>query len=178
MKSISKQKKTFTLTALTLILLPGCATYTNFGPTTDSSTKTARLFLMGHKGTPPISAMLKLKSIDSKDAWSGYYTGYDIKPGTYTLHYKLVMVAPGNRALEEIAYFIKHPYKVTAELKEGYAYTTKLRSETRPDNEICLYGEPIGAPGQSVRNLAFLSQKAELVACGSIDTSITYDSIW
>ncbi len=132
---------------------------------------------MGHKGTPPISAMLKLKLIDGKDAWSATTTGYDIKPGKNTLHYKLVYVTPGKNG-SEIANLLVHPYKIEADLQSGFAYNSRLSSETSPGKQICLYGEPLGAPGQRVRDVAFMSPNATLVACGTIDMSITYDSIW
>ena len=166
------------LIALAIILsLSGCASYKQYGPIVGDPTAQARIFLLGHTNRLPITAMLKLQLIDSKEVWDGTIVAYDMQPKTYDLHYRLFLTStcPSGDCTKFGVTRLRHPYKIRAQLKPGYAYIPFLRSETEIDNEICLYGEPIGAQGQRVvTGVLNLSNRAEKIACGSFDTAITY----
>lgn len=159
-----------------LCVLSGCAArYAQYGTPNGNGAPPAQLFLLGHKAEPPIAAMLKLQSIGTDAVWDKFITAYELAPNTYELRYKWAAGA-GNGPIIRIDWGI-HPYKIQAELKSGYVYAPILQFESAPPQEVCLYGEPIGTPGQRMHfTLLFLSKNAQKVACGSIDRSITYTS--
>ncbi len=158
-----------------LFVLSGCATrYERYGPSKDGVAP-AQLYLLGHKAEPPIAAMLKLQSIGTDAVWNGSVTAYELAPDNYDLRYRWASGA-GNAYRFRFGWGV-HPYKIQARLKSGYVYAPVLQDESAPPQEVCLYGEPIGTPGQrTVSTLLFLSKNAERVACGSIDRTITYES--
>jgi hypothetical protein len=171
---------------LLTLFVSGCAGFKTYGTKPEGDEKTAKVFLLGHTNKLPISAMLKLKSIGGDDVWNTSTIAYDLSSGKYDLYYKFVFITDVGYAScygasiceTSLINWLKHPYKITAELKPNYVYMPILESENEVKPQVCLYGEPWKAKGQKLLRMSkilSLSKNAEKIACGSIDVSITYN---
>ncbi|MDM0056835.1 hypothetical protein [Variovorax fucosicus] len=154
-----------------LSALTGCAgPVGQYGPPPHGGEQPARLQLRGGKAEPPYEAFAKLQLIGADRVWDWKMAGYDLAAGPRELRYSWNS-GTGNWDM----YFkdLIYPYKIQAELKAGYVYVPILPYESKPPNELCLFGEPIGAPGQrKVHDFVVLSKAAQKIACGSVDRSV------
>lgn len=154
-----------------LLGLAGCAgPIVQYGPQSGDGKQPARLLLRGGKAEPPFEAFAKLQTIGSNRVWDWKVAGYDLAAGSYELRYAWSS-GTGNVVMhfKDLIY----PYKIQAELKSGYVYVPVLPYESNPPSELCLFGEPLGAPGQrKLPDFVILSKSAQKVACGPIDRSM------
>jgi uncharacterized protein YceK len=179
------------------IALSGCASIVPYGghndPTTAARVYRLAVFNLGNAG-----AHVQLRGIDTDQSLDRSVAAFDMPPNTYELFFQVVSViekegfdCPANLcSIERFSAFTgvvtvtnniiwtRNPYRIRAELKPGYVYMPTLKSATKLDPELCLLGEPIGAPGQRINRLnpaiLTLSPQAEKIACGGLDLSITY----
>ena len=157
------------------LALSGCSNYKVLGPVPSNGEKMSRVFVLGHSNKLPIAGSLKLRRVNDENIKRGGAIAYDMEAGEYTLYYEFGY-GVGNLSIKTVR--LIHPYEIKAKLKPGYLYMPILSSETEAPKKVCLYGEPIGAEGQSmhpISKLLVLSSTAERVACGTINESITYN---